>query len=447
MNRLLLFPKKLLPLLCCALTLVHLQCTAQKSGSTKNTNPKVQAAPQAPILPGAAQLDQYLPLLQGKGVALFANLTSTVGNTHLVDTLRKKGVNIKVIFGPEHGFRGNAQDGEKVESTVDRATGIPIVSLYGKKRKPSAEDLKGVDVLVFDIQDVGTRFYTFISSLQDYMETALEFNLPLVVLDRPNPNGFYVDGPVLEEKFKSFVGMQPVPVVYGMTMGEYATMILNEQWLSKEANAAYRRLMTARYAAGATYFSLTVIPCAHYTHASKYVLPVAPSPNLPRIQNIYIYPSTCFFEGTPFSEGRGTTDPFLVFGHPSLPKNLYSFTPRSIGTVKNPKQEGKVCYGWNLGGTPEAVLQRVDNRIQLKWLLEAYRLFPDKKNFFITTRKENPQETDYHFNRLAGNATLMQQIKAGVSEENIRKSWQPKLEAFKKIRKKYLLYPDNQPGN
>jgi len=414
------------------LVLLALGCLAQNksTGSIKG------------VIPAAESLEQYLPMLKGKKVALFANQTSVVGKTHLVDTLRKLGVNIQVIFGPEHGFRGNADAGEHIENGIDKKTAIPLVSLYGSKRKPSKEDLKGIDMLLFDIQDVGVRFYTFISSLQDYMETALIYNIPLIILDRPNPNGFYIDGPVLEERFKSFVGMQPVPIVYGMTIGEYAQMILGEQWLSGEANNAYRNIMASRYMAGATYFKLIVIPCANYTHASKYVLPVKPSPNLPEIQSIYWYPSTCFFEGTVLSEGRGTDKPFQVFGHPSLPKNLYPFTPTSREGAKEPKLKNQLSYGWNLSGEPNKVLNEIGNKIQLKWLLQAYNLFPDKNNFFLVAKKGAPTETDYFFNKLAGNATLMEQIKNGLQEKEIRESWKPGLLAFKAIRQKYLLYPD-----
>jgi uncharacterized protein YbbC (DUF1343 family) len=310
-------------------TLITIGLMAQSKRSS-DTNKKPIASKTMPgaITPAAERLDQYLHLLKGKQVAVFANQTSMIGNQHLVDVLQKNGVKIKVIFGPEHGFRGTADAGEKVESTIDKATGIPVVSLYGKKRKASKEDLAGVDVMLFDIQDVGTRFYTFISSLQEYMETALEFNIPLIVLDRPNPNGHYVDGPVLETKYKSFVGMQPVPVVYGMTMGEYAKMLLGEGWLSKEAMQAYtEKVLAATYPPGAKYFSLTVIPNGNYTHKSLYELPVKPSPNLPDIQSIYWYPSTCFFEGTVLSEGRGTDKPFQIFGHPSLPKESISIYP------------------------------------------------------------------------------------------------------------------------
>lgn len=424
-------------------TLVGLCLTLTACAQQKNSSTLHNATSSPAVIPAAERLDQYLPLLKGKKVAVFANQTSVIGSEHLVDVLQKNGVDIKVIFGPEHGFRGTADAGEKVESTIDKATGIPVVSLYGKKRKPSKEDLKEVDIMLFDIQDVGVRFYTFISSLQEYMETAIEFNLPLIVLDRPNPNGHYVDGPVLETKFKSFVGMQPVPVVYGMTMGEYAKMLLEEGWLSKEAMDAYtQNVLAALYPPGAKYFSLTVIPNANYTHKSRYVLPVKPSPNLPNIQSIYWYPSTCFFEGTVISEGRGTDKPFQIFGHPSLPKNLFSFTPTPRDGAKDPKLKNQLCYGWNVSGTPEEVYKKVDDRLQLGWLLMAYKLFPDKNNFFLSAKKEKLTETDYFFNKLAGNATLMQQIKDGKSEKEIRKSWEPKLSEFKSIRKKYLLYHD-----
>ncbi|MCU7550580.1 DUF1343 domain-containing protein [Chitinophagaceae bacterium LB-8] len=424
-------------------------CTAQKMVKTSsNSKPNINSKSSLPITnqksqiqPAAYRINQYLPLLKGKKVAVFANQTSVIGNTHLVDTLRKLGVDIKVIFGPEHGFRGTADAGEKVESGVDRATGIPVISLYGKKRKPTKEDLKGADLLLFDIQDVGVRFYTYISSLQDYMEAAIEHNLPLVVLDRPNPNGFYVDGPVLEPAYKSFIGMQSVPIVYGMTIGEYAKMILEEGWLSEKSMEEYnKKVLAAIYPPGAVHFSLKVIPCENYTHESLYELPVKPSPNLPEIQSVYWYPSTCFFEGTVLSEGRGTDRPFQIFGHPSLPKNLFRFTPTSREGAKEPKLKGVVCYGWNLSGTTGTVLQQIDHKLQLKWLLQAYQLFPDKESFFLKTNTGSTN--DYFFNKLAGNATLMKQIKEGVSESEIRKSWEPALSKFKQIRKKYLLYQD-----
>lgn len=387
-----------------------------------------------PLTTGAERMEVYLPLLKGKRVGIFANQTTVVQSVNLVDTLVKRGIAVKVIFGPEHGFRGTADAGEKVGNYIDDKTGIQVVSLYGSKRKPSAEDLKEVDVLLFDIQDVGTRFYTYISSMQEYMEAAIENNKPLILLDRPNPNGFYVDGPVLDPKFKSFVGMQPIPIVYGMTMGEYATMLLKEGWLAQKPKNIIVQIAGMGNVTSLTpqQFSLTIVKCANYNHKSKYVLPVKPSPNLPDIQSVYWYPSTCWFEGTVLSEGRGTPKPFQLFGHPSLPNNLISFTPRSVPGATNPKLKDQLCYGWDLSGTPEEVLKKTDSKIQLKYILDAYRLFPQKDSFFL--------KNGASFNRLAGNDVLIKQIKQGLSEDAIRKSWEPALGNFKKIRKKYLLY-------
>ena len=422
------FLKKLLPFL-----LMATGCQAQKSSqsSAGNNQPK--------ILAGADRINVYLPLIKGKTVGIFANQTSMVGNTHLVDTLMKLGVDIKVIFGPEHGFRGTADAGEKVGNYKDEKTGIPVVSLYGSKRRPSAEDVKGVDLLLFDIQDVGVRFYTFISSLEEFMEAAFELGKPLMVLDRPNPNGHYVDGPVLDLKYRSFVGRQPIPIVYGMTIAEYAFMIAGEGWLSEKANTKYAYYKTAENSVD-TPFHFQVIKCANYTHKSKYELPVKPSPNLPNIQSIYLYPSTCFFEGTVLSEGRGTNKQFQVFGHPSFPKNLYSFTPNPNEGAKSSKLFGQLCYGWDLSGTPEEVLAKVDNKVQLKWLMEAYKLFPEKDKFFLLPKSGKMEES--FINKLAGNNDLWQQIRDGKSEKEIRESWEPKLSEFKQIRKKYLLYED-----
>ena len=422
------FLKTLLPIL-----LITAGCSAQKTAQQEITI----ATPK--ILVGAERINVYLPLIKGKTVGIFANQTSMVGNTHLVDTLRKLGINIKVIFGPEHGFRGTADAGEKVGNYIDEKTGIKVVSLYGSKRRPSAEDVKGVDLLIFDIQDIGVRFYTYISSLEEFMEGAFELGKPLMILDRPNPNGHYVDGPVLDKKYQSFIGRQTVPIVYGMTIGEYAFMIAGEKWLSEKANAKYAFYKTAKNSVD-TPFHFQVIKCADYNHKSKYVLPVKPSPNIPNIQSIYLYPSTCFFEGTVLSEGRGTNKQFQVFGHPSLPKNLYSFTPNPNEGAKSSKLYGQVCYGWDLSGTPEEVFKMIDSKIQLKWLIEAYRLFPEKDKFFILPKSGNMEES--FFNKLAGNNDLWQQIKAGKSEEEIKKSWEPKLSEFRKIRKKYLLYDD-----
>ncbi|MCX8019929.1 MAG: DUF1343 domain-containing protein [Chitinophagaceae bacterium] len=399
-----------------------------------------QSASGSAIRPGAERMELYLPLLKGKRVGIFANHTSRVGATHLVDTLRKAGVNITVIFGPEHGFRGTAGAGEKIGNFTDEKTGIPVISLYGTKRRPEADDLKNTDILLFDIQDVGVRFYTYISSLEEFMEAAFAYQKPLLILDRPNPNGFYVDGPVLEKKYRSFVGMQPVPVVYGMTIGEYALMLAGEKWLSPRANAYLKQFSRQNKKYSRSTFAIKVIPCENYTHNSKYILPVKPSPNLPEIQSVYLYPSTCFFEGTVLSEGRGTEKPFQLFGHPELPSHLYAFTPMPNEGARHPKHSGKICYGWNLSGTPEEVLQKVNRRIQLRWLMEAYRLFPKKDSFFILPKSGKMEES--FFNKLAGNNLLWKQIVEGKTEEEIRKTWEPALSAFKKIRKKYLLYPD-----
>ena len=390
---------------------------------------------QTKIIPGAERVDVYVPMLKGKSVAVFANQTSMVRRTHLVDTLVKRGIKVVKIFSPEHGFRGNADAGEKVGDYTDEKTGIRVISLYGSKRRPSDDDLKDVDIMIFDIQDVGVRFYTYISSLQEYMEAAFENSKPLLVLDRPNPNGFYVDGPVLDPKFKSFVGMQPVPVVYGLTIGEYAMLISGEKWLTEKANKKEEYYKHAQNSKD-TPFHFLVIKCKNYDHTSKYILPVKPSPNLPEIQSVYWYASTCFFEGTVLSEGRGTPKPFQYFGHPSLPKKLFSFTPHSMEGAKDPKQKDQLCYGWNLSGTPEEVLKKVNNRIQLKWIIGAYKLFPDKTKFFLNTKS---------LNRLAGNDVLMQQIIDEKSEDEIRKSWEPALGNYKEIRKKYLLYKDFAP--
>lgn len=409
---------------------------AQKK-STKNQSQE--------ILPGAYQLNEYLPMLKNKRVAVFANHTATVGNSHLVDTLKAIGVNIVKAFGPEHGFRGNVDAGDKIDNAVDPATGIPVISLYGKKRKPDGADLADVDVLIFDIQDVGTRFYTYISSLEEYIESAIQHDKPLIVLDRPNPNGFYVDGPVLDSPYKSFVGMQPVPVVYGMTIGEYAKMLLGEAWLDKqyirkESDQIYMSNVLG-FEKKRKQFKLTVIKCKNYTHKSKYRLPVKPSPNLPDMGSIYWYSSTCYFEGTALSEGRGTEKPFQIFGHPDLPKNMYAFTPISRDGAKEPKLKDKLCYGWNISGDEAAIVQSVEEKgIQLDWLVEAYKLFPNKEQFFLKPKSGKP--TDYFFNKLAGNDDLRQQLMAGKTAAEIKASWQPDLQAFKKIRKKYLLYPD-----
>ena len=392
----------------------------------------IAQTPPGLIAPGAANLDRYLPQLKGKKVALFANQTSMIGEEHLVDVLMKKGVEVSVIFGPEHGFRGTADAGEKVGNYVDEATRIPVISLYGSKRAPAADDLKEIDVMIFDIQDVGVRFYTFISSLEAYMEAAFLSNKKLIVFDRPNPNIHCVDGPVLDTAFRSFVGMQPVPVVYGMTIGEYAKMLVGEGWLKADAMKTYR----AALAAGRPL--LEVVTCKNYSRASVYELPVKPSPNLPNLASIYWYPSTCFFEGTVLSEGRGTVAPFQLFGHPTLPKDMFAFTPVAMAGANSPKLKDQLCYGWDLRAAPELIRKKLNHKISLYYLLEAYRLFPEKEKFFILPKSGDAKAS--FFNKLAGNSILMEQIKSGMDEAAIRKTWEPGLMKFKKIRAKYLLY-------
>ena len=418
---------KILPLLLTlSIILTGNQLFSQLPNQGSKTVQKLETGKTTTIIPGAERMETYLPFLKGKSVAIFANQTSMVKNSHLVDTLIKCGIKVVKIFGPEHGFRGEADAGEQLGDGNDKKTGIPVISLYGKHKKPTPEDLSNVDILVFDIQDVGVRFYTFISSLEYYLEAALENHVPLIILDRPNPNGFYVDGPVLDRRFKSFIGMQPIPVVYGMTVGEYASMLVGEKWLSPEANTSYANPSN-------NIFQLKVIQCKNYDHNSKYILPIAPSPNLKTMQAIYLYPSTCFFEGTVLSEGRGTEAPFQIFGHPTLPSNLYSFTPKPTAGAKNSKCFFQKCYGWYISGSNEVILKELENTLQLKYLLDAYQLFPGKDSFFL---KNN------FFNQLAGSDLLMEQIKQEKNESAIRTSWEPALGNFKTIRKKYLLYKD-----
>lgn len=364
---------------------------------------------------GADQTSSYVPLLEGKNIAIVANQTSMVDNTHLVDTLlnmSEAGIafSIAKVFAPEHGFRGTIDDGVTVHDEVDTRTGLPIVSLYGKNKKPTAALLEGIELVIFDIQDVGVRFYTFISTMHYVMEACAEQDIPVIVLDRPNPNGDYTDGPVLDTAFRSFVGMHPIPVVHGLTIGELAEMINGEGWLE-----------------GGIKCNLTVIPCLNYSHDSAYSLPVKPSPNLPNDHTIKIYPSTCFFEGTVISEGRGTLHPFEVYGHPDLPGS-YSFVPESIeGMEMHPKFKGITCHGEDLR---DFVPADGWNRLEIKWVLDAYAKFPDKENFFRP-----------FFDLLAGTDAFREQIIAGWTEEEIRNSWQPGLEAYRQVRGKYLLYP------
>ena len=360
-------------------------------------------------------MDTYLPLLEGKQVAVCANPTSVVGGTHLVDTLVARKVSVVTIFCPEHGFRGEAEAGATISSSVDAKTGIPIVSLYGKNKKPAPEQMKGLDVVVFDIQDVGCRFYTYISTLSYVMEAAAENGVAVVVLDRPNPNGYFVDGPVLDPKFKSFVGMHPVPVVHGMTIGEYALMVNGEGWL-----------------ANGVVCNLTVVPMRDYMHSTRYSLPVAPSPNLQNPEAIYLYPSLCFFEGANISVGRGTEHPFQMYGAPGMLSGDYRFTPKAIpGVSENPPFKDQECRGYLL--VMGRSWRTAPGGLQLSFLLDAYRDYPDKATFFL---KNN------FFDKLAGTDQLRKQIVAGASEEEIRASWEEGLTAFKEVRGRYLLYEE-----
>lgn len=368
------------------------------------------------LILGAARLDAYLPMIKGKKVALVVNQTSTIGERHLVDTLLKSGVLVQTVFSPEHGFRGEADAGEKITDGKDPKTGVALVSLYGKKRKPGAEDLKGIDWVIFDIQDVGARFYTYISTMAYVMEACAMYNVPFLVLDRPNPNGHYVDGPILDLAYQSFVGMHQIPIVHGMTVGEYAQMVNGEGWLPKGIKC-----------------QLKVVTCENYDHQTAYELPIKPSPNLPNIRSIYLYPSLCFFEGTVASVGRGTNTQFQVYGHPDFPENSpHVFMPVSMPGATNPKLKNKLCKGFDLTKrSPEEI--RAESRINLSYLIDSYRNFPDQESFFL---KNN------WIDKLAGGSHLREQIIAGKTEEEIRASWQTGLDAFKQVRAKYLLYEE-----
>lgn len=376
---------------------------------------------QATLLTGADQTSQYLADLKGKKVGMVVNPTSIIGRTHSVDSLRSLGINIVKVFGPEHGFRGEASAGAKVSSNIDAKTGLPVISLYGSHYKPTPADLMGIDVMVFDIQDVGVRFYTYISTLHYIMEACAENKIKLVVLDRPNPNGFYVDGPVLEQKFKSFIGMHPIPVLHGMTIGEYATMINGEGWLT-----------------GRIKCDLKIVKLQGYSHDMYYTLPVKPSPNLNTQQSILLYPSLCLFEGTIISQGRGTQMPFQILGSPALKgKYKFTFTPVSIkGMSETPLYQDQLCYGLDLRNYDTSVFKKT-GRLNLSWLIDMYKAYPDKEKFFDF--KQSKQINN--FNRLAGNDKLQKQIASGMSEQQIRASWEPALSTYKEMRKKYLLYP------
>lgn len=387
--------------------------TAPESVGARATPAQSVGKDTTQLLVGAAQLDRYLPELRGKRLGLVVNHTSRIGNTHLVDSLLALDQKVVRIFAPEHGFRGTADAGARIADGRDPETGLPIRSLYGQQKEPSPEDLADLDLLLFDIQDVGARFYTYISTLHYVMRAAARAGLPVMVLDRPNPNIHFVDGPVLDTAFRSFVGMHPVPVVHGMTVAEYAQMINGESWLGEGLRA-----------------SLKLIPCAGYTRSTRYELPLPPSPNLPNMRAIYLYPSLCFFEGTAFNVGRGTERQFQLYGHPDFAGGNTTYTPISRPGAKYPKLQNQECRGNDLTDlAPEAIRQR--GRLDLSYLLDAYRQFPDPEAFFLDSG---------FFDLLAGGDQLRQQIQSGQSEAAIRASWQPDLEAFKQRRSLYLIY-------
>ncbi len=368
---------------------------------------------KAQIMPAAYQTKAYFPYLRNKKVALVANPTSRINEVHLLDTMLAAGIDVDRVLAPEHGFRGEAEAGEHVESGTDSKTGVKIISLYGSNRKPKTADLAGLDIVVFDIQDVGVRFYTYVSTMHYVMERCAEMGIEFMVLDRPNPNGHYIDGPVLQPQYRSFIGMHPVPLVHGMTLGEFALMINGEGWLENKMKV-----------------ELKVIPVEDYDHNTHYVLPVAPSPNLPNMKSIYLYPSLGLFEGTVMSIGRGTDMPFQVVGHPALDTGMIYFTPRSIpGVSKHPKHEGTKCRGWDLRDT--ALALRDQQKLHLQWLIHSCQQLKDEGAYFKS-----------FFYKLSGNRLLRDKIEEGWSEEQIRASWQNDLEKFSLIRKKYLLYPD-----
>lgn len=391
-----------------ALLIFLIQCS-QKPSSAVTGQDSVQAriAEQKPVV-GADQLHLLLPKLRSKKVALVVNHTSLAGRTHLADTLVSAGINIRKVFAPEHGFRGAAADGEKINDGIDSKTGLAIVSLYGNNRKPTPAQLADVDVVVFDIQDVGTRFYTYISTMHYVMEACAEQGKKMIILDRPNPNGGYVDGPLRVPELKSFVGMHPIPIVHGLTVGELSGMINGEGWLEKGVKC-----------------DVEIVGLKNWKHGDFYSLPVKPSPNLPNDQAVKLYPSLCLFEGTVVSVGRGTETPFLIIGNPEFKDMPFTFIPRPIpGASNDPPQNGKLCYGLDLRNV------EVQPRINLKYLLDFYSKYPDKENFFIAS-----------FDRLAGTPELKEQIRKGFTEEQIRDTWKGGLETYRNMRKKYLLYP------
>ncbi len=377
--------------------------------------------PKNPIITGAERTDKYLPLLKGKRVAMMANPTTVIGERHLVDSLLLHDVNIVKIFGPEHGFRGNASAGTEINDETDKVTGIPIISLYGKKKKPSKEDLSNVDTVIYDLQDVGCRFYTNINALVQLMEACYENEIRLIILDRPNPNGYLIDGPVLDMKYKSGIGMFPIPMSHGLTVGEFAMMANGEGWLKNGVQC-----------------NIEIVPVANYDHDMPYELPVNPSPNLNTQQSVLLYPSTCMFEGTYLNHGRGTYSPFTIFGSPEL-KDIYkfNFTPQGINEMaENPIFKGQVCYGIDLRNFDVDKLRK-EKQINLSWIMELYKAHPEKEKFFDSSLSNQMGVIE----NLIGSGLFRDQIINGVSESEIRNSWEPELSQYKSMRLNYLLYP------
>ncbi len=396
----------ILSLLLCFIACSKAQNTAEpaKVAQTEEVRP-------APILTGDLQTEAYFPLLEGKRIGVYSNQTGMAGDEHVVDLLQRSGFNIVYILSPEHGFRGDADAGEKVDNSVDAKTGLPIISLYGQQGgKPDAKTMQQVDVLVMDIQDVGLRFYTYYITMCRLMDACAEQGKELIILDRPNPNGMYVDGPILDMKYKSGVGWLPIPVVHGMTLGELAQMVNGEKWLPQGRQC-----------------KLTVIPCANYTHQSRYELTIAPSPNLPNMKSIYLYPSTCLFEGTVMSLGRGTDKPFQIYGHPQMKDQPYSFTPQSKPGATNPPQKDKLCYGKDLSTLEDDAI--IQEGLNLDYIIDAYQNLKMGDKFFTT-----------FFEKLIGVDYVRQMIKQGKSAKEIKARWKPDVEKFKEQRKPYLLY-------
>jgi uncharacterized protein YbbC (DUF1343 family) len=396
--------------------------SAHKNGITDSLDVSRELGVSArTIITGADQTSEYLDYLKGKRVGILVNQTSIIGKTPIVDSLVALGINVVLIFGPEHGFRGTASNGDKVSDSVDPKTGIPAISLYGKLKKPTKEQLDKIDLLVFDIQDVGARFYTYINTLGHVMEACAENNTEMLILDRPNPNGFLIDGPILEKHLYSGIGMYRIPISHGLTMGEFAQMINGEGWLPNNLKC-----------------KLKIIKVANYDHEMSYTLPMLPSPNLNTQQSIMLYPHICFFEGTILSQGRGTYMPFTVLGAPLLKgKYDFSFKPQSIkGMSETPLHQNETCYGLDLRKYDTSEFQK-SRKLNLNWIIELYQAYPDKARFF--DRSQSKQMGD--FDKLAGTENLRKQIVAGASESEIRKSWEPGLSDYKEMRKKYLLYP------